>query len=557
VLQRALASLLCLLGAAAVGLGIASATVWRASDTLVATAHGGDGTTLMMTDPGVLEMAADEVSIRASAASGEQVVVALGRTEDVEAWIGADPYTRVTGLTDRSTLRTEQDAAGAPDEATPSPSGSAAEGPTPSAPESAAPAEGEAAVTDPAADPAAEPVAVAAPDPAGSDLWVEEKTGERAVSFRYDAQPGRWSILVASTGAGAGPVDLTLTWPQVVTTPWLVPLVAAGAVLLLAGLLWWALLLVRHRRRLRGVVVETPVEGVVPAPAEPVPAPGPVPVGATASAVADASATDVGTPLAPAPVGQPERSPSAAPAAEEPSFARDAPAVVVPAVAGSPAGAPAAPLTRRQIRERDQQEARAALEEQERARRGGRPAPTSAAAERPSTPTERPGPPAEAPRAPQPRPGGVPQTGGAGSPSVARHSAAPASAPPPSAASRMSGPSAGPLPQRAPGSTILPPPAGLPAPSLAAPGKAAPDAEPAARWGRLASQFQRRKVVVPDDGPPTPDAPADAPTPEPSPRPTLPPANPAQSADAWRRAWGFPQTGATDDDTDQRDGGDR
>ena len=120
---------------------------WRPSDTLVAQAQGAPGTSLLVTDPGVLDLAADEVTVRASATSGT-VVIALGRSADVDAWVGDDAYTRVTGLAGWHVLATEKVAASASEAGDP-----------------AADAAG-----DPAADPAAEdPAADAAPDPAGSD----------------------------------------------------------------------------------------------------------------------------------------------------------------------------------------------------------------------------------------------------------------------------------------------------------------------------------------------------------------------------------------------------
>ena len=102
MLPRVIASLLCLLGAVAAGLGVASATVWRPSDTLSASASSD---TYLVTDPGVLDLAADRVTVVAHASG--PVVVALGRTADVEAWVGTDPATRVTGLASRTELATE------------------------------------------------------------------------------------------------------------------------------------------------------------------------------------------------------------------------------------------------------------------------------------------------------------------------------------------------------------------------------------------------------------------------------------------------------------------
>ena len=115
MLQRVLATLLCLLGVAAVGLGVASATVWRPSDTLAASADAASGT-MLMTEPGVLSMAADDVAIRATAEPGTTIVLAIAPTTDVEAWIGTDAVTRVTGLVDAQTLRTQDVASPAPTE---------------------------------------------------------------------------------------------------------------------------------------------------------------------------------------------------------------------------------------------------------------------------------------------------------------------------------------------------------------------------------------------------------------------------------------------------------
>ena len=262
MLHRALASLLCALGAAALGLGIASATVWRPSDTLVAQAQGAPGTSLLVTDPGVLDLAADEVTVRASATSGT-VVIALGRSADVDAWVGDDAHTRVTGLAGWHVLATEKVAASASEAGDPP---ADAAGDPSAAPVAEDPAAAPAA-PDPSAAPAAEDPAVdAVPDPAGSDLWVDQASGERAATLEWTRQDGRWSVLVAATAGGVPSV--ALEWPQVVTTPWLVPGVVVGSLLLLIGIAWWVLILVAGRRRARVAAAPVP-EPAALAPAEP------------------------------------------------------------------------------------------------------------------------------------------------------------------------------------------------------------------------------------------------------------------------------------------------
>ncbi|MCV2394067.1 hypothetical protein OEB99_07095 [Actinotalea sp. M2MS4P-6] len=261
MLSRVLASLLCLLGAAAIALGVASATVWRSSDTLAATASASG---YLVTDPGVLDLAADEVTVTASATG--PVTIALGRTADVEAWVGEDEATRVTGLATLTELTTEAGqgvsatssptATDAPSESatdtasateSPEPTDSATESADPSATESA-----DASATESGDDAASgEDGEAAFADPSGSDLWLTEATGDGRATMTWERTDGRWSVLVAA--ASGDDVALTLTWPQEVTTPWLRPGVAGGSVLLVLGIAWWALILVRSRRAVAGV----------------------------------------------------------------------------------------------------------------------------------------------------------------------------------------------------------------------------------------------------------------------------------------------------------------
>lgn len=231
VLQRILAALLIVVGLAGAGYGVASATVWRDSDTVVATATTADDGALLVTDPGVLELVGDDVTIRATAPGDAKVTLAIGRDVDVDGWVGADAVTRVTGLTDWETLTTRAVAAksevAAPD---------AAE----------APADG----TEPPADTGDGAVAegTVAADPEGSDMWVAQATGAGSANLRWSAQPGRWNLLVATSGEAAGAPTLELSWPREVSTPWLWPGVVIGALLVLAGVL---LLVVNLRSRRR------------------------------------------------------------------------------------------------------------------------------------------------------------------------------------------------------------------------------------------------------------------------------------------------------------------
>jgi hypothetical protein len=269
VLHRVLASLLCVLGVAAAALGIASATAWRADDVLVADAVAADGTTMIVTDPGVLDLAADQVTITATVPHGD-VVIALGRSADVDAWVGDDAHTRVTGLATWHVLATDDVAAAEPSAGPTSEATSeATEGATAAAAPTAEPtgAPTDATTGDATGDADADASGTAA-NPAGSDLWAREAGGTGRTTMEWTREDGRWSVLVAATDAGVTP-RVSLAWPQVVTTPWLVPGVVVGALLLVIGLTWWVMLLVAgHRRPARVQVAAPPV--VVLDPAAPV-----------------------------------------------------------------------------------------------------------------------------------------------------------------------------------------------------------------------------------------------------------------------------------------------
>lgn len=238
MLQRILGAVLVIAGLAAIAFGVATATVLRESDSVVATARPvGDGT-LVVTDPGVLDLVDPDVTVTASVPEGQEVTMVVGRDVDVLGWLEGDPYTRVTGLEDWDTLTTSE----------------------------VLPAEDseESEESDAAEDSEEE---VELPDPAGSDMWLTELTAAEEVSLRWSDRPGPWVLLAAGTGpapaeegaegeeasAEASPADavaptLELTWDREVGTPWLWPAVGVGALLLLLGI---GLLLLGRKKRKR------------------------------------------------------------------------------------------------------------------------------------------------------------------------------------------------------------------------------------------------------------------------------------------------------------------
>lgn len=241
--RRIISLSLVVLGLVVAALAVASATVWRPTDTATLRLPARPETPLVLTEAGVLETVADTVTVTATAADDEEVTLVVGRSADVTAWVGSDPYTSVTGLSSWDELEVA-----AVDGAA-----ETAAGQTP-------------APTETPAEPAGSAEAYAAL--ATSDLWVVSETGTGTVRIDWEHRPGRWSVL-AATGGAAAP-ELALTWPVEISTPWLVPGVIAAAVLLLAGLALAALELLETRelRRRRAVATSRAAEtAVLPLPA--------------------------------------------------------------------------------------------------------------------------------------------------------------------------------------------------------------------------------------------------------------------------------------------------
>lgn len=187
MLRRIIAIALVVVGAVGIALAIASATVWRASDTVTASLAAPDAP-FVVTEAGVLDVVADEVTIRATADPEATVTLVVARDGDVAGWVGDAPHVAVTGLSTWTSL-----------------AATTVDG------------EGEGA------------------DPRGSDLWVAEVSEAGEATMTWDRADGRWSLLAATDGEGPAP-SLELAWPQTVSTPFLIPGVVGGAVLLLGGL---------------------------------------------------------------------------------------------------------------------------------------------------------------------------------------------------------------------------------------------------------------------------------------------------------------------------------
>ena len=180
---------LVLLGLLTLLAGIGQKTFWAPAETVTATAPAdAKAAPLTVIDQKLRTLEGGTVTIKVK---GEgNFLLAAGRPDDVDAWVGKTAHNTVTGLSDdKKSLQVER-------------------------------TDGEAS----------------APSPAGSDLWVSTENASGELDYTWSAPAdGDWSLLLASDGKKPAPSSISMTFPNDTSTPWAVPLMVLGGLLMLAG----------------------------------------------------------------------------------------------------------------------------------------------------------------------------------------------------------------------------------------------------------------------------------------------------------------------------------
>ncbi|WP_284987044.1 MULTISPECIES: hypothetical protein [unclassified Arthrobacter] len=183
------AALLVLLGLLTMLAGIGQLTFWAPSETVTASVPSDTkAAPLTVIDQKLIALHDGPVKIKIQ---GEgNFTVATGRPDDVNAWVGKTAHTTLTGVSaDQKSLEVSS-------------------------------ADGEAT----------------APSPAGSDLWVSTEDGSGELDYTWNPPAdGEWSLLVASDGTKPAPSSISMTFPNNATTPWAVPLIVLGIIIILVG----------------------------------------------------------------------------------------------------------------------------------------------------------------------------------------------------------------------------------------------------------------------------------------------------------------------------------
>ena len=240
MIRRIVSVIATILGLVVIALAVCSATIWRPSTTVQATLAQTPDQHYVLTEPGVLGLVDPSVTITATA-EGQPVFLAVAYTVDAKAWLADDPYLSVTGLTDWNTLSatpvTERCETADPASAAPTQTAS------PGADATAATQAPTEVATGGATDGATADssgsgggcttLADSNADPSQADLWLKTASGQSTVTLENVVEPD--TVLLAATD-GSGPAPrITLSWPRTVSTPWLIPGIIVGGLLLLAG----------------------------------------------------------------------------------------------------------------------------------------------------------------------------------------------------------------------------------------------------------------------------------------------------------------------------------
>lgn len=191
---------LVLLGLLTLLAGIGQKTIWAPSETFTASAPSDAAEApLTVIDQKLRTLHGGTVKIDIE--GDGNFMLAAGRPDDIDAWVGQTAHNTITGVTeDQKSLQVEH-------------------------------ADGEAT----------------APNPAGSDLWVSTENASGQLEYTWTPPAdGEWTLLLASDGTKPAPATISMTFPNDTATPWSIPLMVLGGLLMLAGI---ALALLSARKK--------------------------------------------------------------------------------------------------------------------------------------------------------------------------------------------------------------------------------------------------------------------------------------------------------------------
>ncbi|GAA2197924.1 hypothetical protein [Sinomonas flava] len=183
------AAALLLLGLVALVAGIGQLSWWAPNDRVTATIPAGtQDAPLTVIDNRLGDLRGGEATL--TIRSEGSFVLATGRPDDVAGWVGPAAHNTIAGASDDGRVLTVQHA------------------------------DGEAS----------------SPNPAGADVFASTQNASGEYEYHWDVPDnGEWQLMLATDGSAPAPRDISITWPSHATTPWAVPLIVIGALLVVAA----------------------------------------------------------------------------------------------------------------------------------------------------------------------------------------------------------------------------------------------------------------------------------------------------------------------------------
>ncbi|WP_433874260.1 hypothetical protein [Sinomonas atrocyanea] len=183
------AAALLLLGLVALVAGIGQLSWWAPNDRVTATIPADtQDAPLTVIDNRLGDLRGGEATL--TIRSEGSFVLATGRPDDVAGWVGPAAHNTIAGASDDGKVLTVQHA------------------------------DGEAS----------------SPNPAGADVFASTQNASGEYEYHWDVPDnGEWQLMLATDGSAPAPKDISITWPSHATTPWAVPLIVIGALLVVAA----------------------------------------------------------------------------------------------------------------------------------------------------------------------------------------------------------------------------------------------------------------------------------------------------------------------------------
>ncbi|PQZ86165.1 hypothetical protein CQ018_19075 [Arthrobacter sp. MYb227] len=189
-MRKIFSAIAIILGLAALVVGIGQRTIWAPPETLTASFSQPPApapVTLIQAGVGAVNGQPSTISIKGEG----EFSASLIRSSDAQAWVGKAAHTNITGVN----------------------------------------------ATDQVLDAQAVTGEESVPNPVGGDIFEATEKADQEMTYHWtNPDNGSWTLLLAADGKAAAPTDISVTWAGDTATPYSMPLMIIGALLLIAGL---------------------------------------------------------------------------------------------------------------------------------------------------------------------------------------------------------------------------------------------------------------------------------------------------------------------------------